>query len=123
MNNILLYIAFCLIVFVAFFHSYAGQKRLIGPLLAHSNDILDNPTWRAIIYFGWHSTTALMLVIGFYIFLVAGELTAGSYLFLGLIGLTYIGLGLANGIIAKFKHPGWIMLSSIGIITISSLYI
>jgi len=36
---------------------------------------------------------------------------------------TAIGMGIANAIMAKFKHPGWIMLSAIGILTILSLSI
>jgi len=123
MNNTLLYLATGLIVFVSFFHSYAGQKRLIGPLLQESNKIVDNPTWRAIILFGWHSTTILMLVIGLYLALVASGVAASNMVMILGIGIAFIALGIGNAVLAKFKHPGWIMLSGIGILTILSLYI
>lgn len=123
MNALLLYIAFGLILFVSFFHSFVGQKRLIGPLLEEANPILDDPTWRAIILFGWHSTTALMILIAIYLGSMALGMTEENSLMIYATGLTFIGLGIANAIMAKFKHPGWILLSSIGISSILSLYL
>ncbi|WP_422343659.1 hypothetical protein [Parasphingorhabdus sp.] len=123
MSAILLFIAASLIVLLAVFHSVAGHKKLIGPMLQEDTDILSDPTWRAIIVFGWHSTTALILLIALYLALVAGGLTTGSDLQLATTAVTFIGLGIANAILAKFKHPGWIILSSVGLIILTALII
>ncbi|GAB5481377.1 MAG: hypothetical protein Pars92KO_11340 [Parasphingorhabdus sp.] len=123
MSEMLLFIAAGLIVVLAFFHSVAGQRRLIGPLLMGKSEILSNPTWRAIILFGWHSTTALLLLIALYLAMTAGGLAVGNDLQLIVTAVTFIGLGVANAVLAKFKHPGWILLSSIGIITLTALII
>ncbi|MEP3227544.1 MAG: hypothetical protein ABJO01_16330 [Parasphingorhabdus sp.] len=123
MSAMLLFVAAGMIVLVALFHSVAGQKKLIGPLLQGHTEILSNPTWRALIVFGWHSTTALILLIALYLALVAGGYTAGNDLQLTATAVTFIVLGIANAILAKFKHPGWIMLSSVGIIILTALYI
>lgn len=118
MSIFLLYTAASLIIFVSAFHSIGGQKLLIGPLLKESNPILDNPTWRAIILFGWHSTTVLMGLVGLYLGLVASEFVPKSDILLFSIAIVFIGLGAGNAVMAKFKHPGWIMLSAIGILTL-----
>ncbi len=123
MSGTLLFIAAAIIVILALFHSVAGQKVLIGPLLKENTEILSDPRWRALILFGWHSTTVLLLVIGLYLALVAGGYTSGNDLQLAAIAISFIGLGIANAIMAKFKHPGWIILSSVGIITFTALII
>ncbi|WP_108810167.1 hypothetical protein [Sphingorhabdus sp. Alg231-15] len=123
MSALLLFVAAGLIVILALFHSVAGQRKLIGPMLQENTTILSDPKWRALIVFGWHSTTALLLLIALYLTLVAGGFTPGNDLQLTAIAVTFIGLGIANAILAKFKHPGWIMLSSVGIITLTALII
>ena len=123
MSNILLYIAAVIIAFVAYFHSFAGQRVLIGPLLKEETGILSDPTYRAIILFGWHSTSALMLLIALYLGLAAAGETIPNTIQIALIGITFVALGAANAIMAKFKHPGWIMLSGIGLVTLSSLVV
>lgn len=123
MSGTLLFIAAAIIVILALFHSVAGQKALIGPLLKENTEILSDPKWRALILFGWHSTTVLLLVIGLYLALVAGGHTSGNDLQLTAIAISFFGLGIANAIMAKFKHPGWIILSSVGIITFTALII
>ncbi|MEP2104116.1 MAG: hypothetical protein ABJP02_13705 [Parasphingorhabdus sp.] len=123
MSGTLLFIAAGIIVILALFHSIAGQKALIGPLLKENTEILSDPTWRAIIYFGWHSTTALLLLIALYLALVAGDFTNGNDILLAAIAVTFVCLGTANAVLAKFKHPGWIILSSVGIVTFTALYI
>ncbi|MEO0440044.1 MAG: hypothetical protein AAF067_04115 [Pseudomonadota bacterium] len=123
MNSLLLYVAAAIIAFVACFHSFAGQRVLIRPLLKEETGILSDPTFRAIILFGWHSTTALMLVIALYLGLVAAGQTTANTIQITAIGITFVALGTANAIMAKFKHPGWIMLSGIGLVTLSSLIV
>ena len=123
MNPSLLYAASILILLVAAFHSFAGQKKLIGPMLSESNSVLDDPTWRAVILFGWHCTSLLMILLAIFLAFVASGLTAGNAILIGLIGISFIGMGIANAVMAKLKHPGWVLLSGIGIISILALYI
>ncbi|MEM8919447.1 MAG: hypothetical protein AAGE37_11360 [Pseudomonadota bacterium] len=123
MTSVLLFVAAGIIAIVALYHSFAGQRVLVGPLLSERTEITADPTFRAIILFGWHSTTALMLLAALYLVLVASGLAASNVIQIAAIGLTFVGLGIANAIMAKFQHPGWIMLSSIGLITLSSLIV
>lgn len=120
MNPLLLWLAAGAMVLIALFHSLAGHKVLIGPLLAQRDGLLAQPKARVMIAFGWHVGTVLTLLPAAYLAIVAMGRTPGNTVFISLIGLAFIGMGIANGLLTRFRHPGCALLSMAGISTFLS---
>jgi len=123
MNIVLLYIGCFMLVGVALFHGVMGQKILIGPLLQQRAGMMNEAMPRIMIQFGWQVGTVLTLLPAFYLFLVASGETGGSTAMIFAIGLSFVGMGLANAVLTRLKHPGGFALTTTGIIVLLSLYI
>ena len=98
-----------IMVLTGFTHSFLGEKKLIGPLLAIDAPFLQIPLVRKVFRFAWHLTTLLMFATAL-IILWPG--TPRSVI--GLIGLTWLASGLFDGIYTKGRHLGWPMLTLAG---------
>lgn len=121
MNLLFVWMAATVMLVIAGFHSLAGHRRLIGPLLAERTGMLAEPMPRAMILFGWHVGTVLMALPTAYLVLMAIGWTEPSTAFVTLIGLAFLAMGLANAVMTRLRHPGWALLSLAGILTIFSL--
>lgn len=112
------YISAGLIVFATIFHSLAGEKKLIAPLLAVDHPFIREPITQAIVRFGWHSSSGFFLITALALVLpdtpVVLELAIGGL---------WLALGLVNLVMAKAKHPGGYLLSLIGVLTIACVYL
>jgi len=123
MSIVLLYIGCLMLVGVALFHGVMGQKILISPLLQRRAGMMDEEMPRTMIQFGWQVTTILTLLPALYLFLVASGDTTGSPTMIFTIGLSFVGMGLANAVMTRLKHPGGFVLTATGLVVLLSLYI
>ena len=112
-----------MLVGVALFHGVMGQKMLITPLVQQRGGMMDQAMPRTMIQFGWQVGTVLTLLPALYLFLVASGDTRGSSAMIFAIGLSFVGMGLANALLTRLKHPGGIVLTTTGIVVLTSLYI
>lgn len=99
--------------FTALVHSWLGEKRIVTPLLAYSDGVMQRPLARVIVRYAWHVTSALML---------ASALTVAwpgvpRVLILS-IGAIWLALGLTSLVASRGKHVGWPMLAGAGLAAI-----
>jgi hypothetical protein len=93
-------------------HSYVGEKRLIGPLLALNIDMLSG--YRAnLVRFAWHFTSVLMVLTAL---LVAWPGTPVPLV--RIAGAMWLIAGVGDAILTRSKHIGWPLLSAAGILTL-----
>jgi len=123
MNSALLYLGSIMLVGIALFHGVMGQKILISPLLRQRAGMMDETMPRTMIQFGWQVGTVLTLLAALYLFLVASGDTGGSMTMIFAIGLAFVGMGLANALLTRLKHPGGFLLTATGLVILTSLYI
>ncbi|MEO9490585.1 MAG: hypothetical protein ABJG26_03085 [Marinomonas sp.] len=102
-------LAACLIVLATFFHSFAGQAKLIAPTLAVDDPFIQQAEIQAITRFGWHSASGFFLLTALTL-VVSGV----PELLIWATGALWSILGLANIVMLKAKHPGGYILSHIG---------
>lgn len=107
------YFAAGLIVFLAIFHSWGGEDKLIKPTLAVDDEFIKRPMTQAITRFGWHSSSLFMLFTA--LTLIYPNVPEFMRL---MVGIVWLLLGIANLIMTKAKHPGGPLLSIIGVLTI-----
>ncbi|MEJ6595891.1 hypothetical protein [Parasphingorhabdus sp.] len=123
MNIGMLYIGCFMLVGFVLFHGVMGQRILISPLLQQRVDMMNETMPRTMIQFGWQVGTVLTLLPALYLFLVASGEIGGSAPMVLAIGLSFVGMGLANVALIRLKHPGWFVLTATGITILTSLYI
>jgi hypothetical protein len=93
-------------------HSYVGEKRLIGPLLALKIDLLSG--YRAnLVRFAWHFTSVLMIVTAF---VVAWPGTPVPLI--KITGAMWLIAGVGDAIMTRGKHIGWPLLSAAGVLAL-----
>jgi hypothetical protein len=105
----------------AFTHSYFGERRLIGPLVASSVGVTSRALAKQVVRFAWHLTT--MLWVGQALLLLR-EANAPSSLdrsLIGGIGVSHLVAGLVDAIYTRGKHIGWPLLTAIGFFSLVSL--
>lgn len=99
-----------IMVLTGFTHSFLGETKLIGPLLAIDAPLLQIRLVRKILRFAWHLTTLLMFATALTI-LWPGTPRA----VIGLIGGIWFAVGLFDGVFTKGQHLGWPMLTLAGL--------
>jgi hypothetical protein len=108
----LLTISAITMAFTGLAHSYVGEKRLIGPLLALKIDLLSG--YRAnLVRFAWHFTSLLMIVTAL---LVAWPGT--PVLLIQITGAMWLVAGVGDAILTRGKHVGWPLLSAAGVLAL-----
>lgn len=105
-----LYISAILMSVTAIIHSWAGEKRLIGPILANGSKAIPTAQGRRVLRNAWHLTSAFMLTNAAVVAwpdVAAGlkTLVAAFWLMVGLFAL----------IASRGKHVGWPSLTLAGI--------
>ena len=123
MNSTLLMVATLMLVVVTIFHAVMGQKILISPMLRERAGLMNDEMPRKIIQFSWQAQTVLMALPALYLALVAFDQTEGSAIMVAAIGLSFFGMGLANGMMTRFRHPGGFLLGGAGLLILLALYI
>jgi hypothetical protein len=108
----LLQISAAAMALTAVAHSYVGEKRLIGPLLALRIELLSG--YRAhLVRFAWHFTSLLMAVSAL---VVAWPGT--PYRLIQITGAIWLIAGIGDVILTRGKHIGWPLLTAAGLLAI-----
>jgi len=104
-----LYLSAVLMAITAFIHSWAGEKRLIGPLLKSSQPPLNNAQSRHILRSAWHLTSGFMVLCAIVIAVPDTPSPA-----LRVIGGFWLALGLFSLLSSRGRHVGWPTLTASG---------
>lgn len=98
--------------FTGLAHSYVGEKRLIGPLLAQGIELLSG--YRAnLVRFAWHFTSLFMILDAL---VVAWPGTPVPLI--KITGAMWLIAGVADAVMTRGKHIGWPLLSVAGILAL-----
>jgi hypothetical protein len=93
-------------------HSYVGEKRLIGPLLALKIDLLSG--YRAnLVRFAWHFKSLFMIVNALVI-----AWPGTPVLLIQITGAMWLVAGVGDAILTRGKHVGWPLLSAAGVLAL-----
>ena len=104
----LLTVSAAMMVLTAIAHSFVGEKRLIGPLLAQQIELLGG--FRAnLVRFAWHFTSLLMIVTAL---LVAWPGSPAALI--RITGAVWLFAGISDVILTRGKHIGWPLLCAAG---------
>ena len=105
----------------AFTHSYFGERRLIGPLVASNAGVLSRVLAKQVVRFAWHLTTALWIGQALLLLREANDPSSLDRALVGGIGGLYVVVGLFDAIMTRGRHIGWPMLTAIGLFSLVSL--
>lgn len=108
----LLLLASIAMALTAFAHSFVGEKKLIGPLLAANIDLLSG--YRGNLVRGaWHVTSLLMITNAL---LVASP--AAPVALVKIIGAIWLIVGILDAVVTKGRHIGWPLLCVAGLLAL-----
>ena len=108
-----LYLSAVLMVITALIHSWAGEKRLIGPLLEGSSAPLDNAQSRKVLRSAWHLTSGFMMLCAVVVASAGVPIVA-----LRVIGGFWLALGLFSLLTSRGRHVGWPTLTASGVLAL-----
>ena len=117
MGNIALLMAAMLTIFIGFVHSWLGEKRLIGPLLApdQRRGMLAHSRFsRQVLRFAWHLTTISWYGFAAILVYLAGlpvENFAETVMII--IAVTFVILGTVTLATSGGRHLAWIVFYAI----------
>lgn len=103
----MIYTAFVILLCTGFLHSYLGETRIIGPLLAlPPQGVLKSPRARGILRGAWHITSLAWLALALLLVLAAGSPFEATVVW------TTIAMAAASAAICLVSygpmHPGFI---------------
>jgi hypothetical protein len=119
-----LLIAGLLALFVSAVHSWLGEQRLIGPLLAleHREGPLARGFMRRLVRYAWHITSIAWTGMGLALVVLARSPLDGSgRLVAGVIGVTFLVMGVMTLLAGRGKHLAWLVFLAIGGLCFASL--
>lgn len=93
-------------------HSFVGEKKLIGPLLAANIDLLSGYRGN-LVRFAWHFTSLLMMS--------SALLVASSGAPVDLVKITgaiWLLAGVLDAVLTRGKHIGWPLLTAAGLLAL-----
>jgi hypothetical protein len=99
---ILLTVAAAAMIVTALVHSYYGERRLIGPLVALDAGLLASPRVKGMVRFSWHFTSVLKLLCAL---VVAWPGTPRPPI--AAIGFVWLVVGLYSLVKSSGRHVGW----------------
>jgi hypothetical protein len=111
--------AAALILFIGVVHSWLGERRLIGPLLAadYQTGPLARRFARDVFRFAWHITTLAWIGMGLVLAALAlapldrpGRITAA------IIGVVFVAHGLVVLIFSRGRHLAWPLFLAVGVL-------
>jgi len=104
-------------VITAVIHSVAGEKRIIGPLVANGAGELLGPELSRTMRGAWHLTSLFMVL--FAVLAAWPGMPNGALI---AIGGVWLALGVAILIRSRGRHPGWPTLSAAGIFALGGVF-
>ncbi len=105
----------------AFTHSYFGEKRLIGPLVASNDGVMGRLLAKQVVRFAWHLTSLLWLGQATLLFRAAVDPMYVDPALIGGIGFLHVAVGLFDAVVTRGQHIGWPLLTAIGAFALLSL--
>jgi di/tricarboxylate transporter len=120
MNGVLLQAAAFVVVLTVGAHSYFGERRLIGPILAIYAPITQKPLARAVVRFAWHFTSALGIVIAVLLWRGGSQPSMADPIVIAVAGVALLASGLVDAVWSRFRHIGWPMLTLAGALILLS---
>jgi hypothetical protein len=124
MSYAALLIAAALTVAIGAAHSWIGERRLIGPLLAPEarQGLLAHAFARQVLRFAWHLTTLAWWGIGAIMIVLAAAPPDGpGRLLLAIIAATFLASGLVTLVASRGRHLAWPVFLAIAILVILPL--
>jgi hypothetical protein len=121
MSKLCLLAAAVLTLVTAFTHSYFGERRLIGPLVASHDGVMSRLLAKQVIRLAWHLTTLLWLGQTLLLLRAAYAPEFFDPALIGGIGVLYIAVGLTDALLTRGQHIGWPMLTAIGVFALLAL--
>jgi hypothetical protein len=119
-----LLIAGLLAVFISAVHSWLGEKRLIGPLLAleHREGPLARGFMRRLVRYAWHITSIAWTGMGLALVVLARTPLDGSgRLVAGVIGATFLVMGVMTLMAGRGRHLAWLVFLAIAVLCFAPL--
>jgi hypothetical protein len=102
-------------------HSYFGEKRLIGPLVASDDGVMSRLLAKQVIRFAWHLTSLLWIGQALLLLRAATDPAYLDPVLIGGIGLLHVAVGLVDAVVTRGNHIGWPLLTAIGVFALLSL--
>jgi hypothetical protein len=121
MSDGLLLLAALLLVVTAVVHSVAGERRLIGPVLARRDGVLKSPLARFVLRFAWHITSVAWAVIALILASLVLDPAAVRWWAAAGTGAAFTAIGVFTAISSRGRHIGWPLLTGIGLTALASL--
>jgi hypothetical protein len=97
----------------AIYHSYAGEKGIVRPLLSLDAPLMARPAMRQAVRVGWHMGSYFMAVCAV---VVLWPDTPGGLIIA--IGATWVAIGFYIFSMRRGRHRGSLMLMAAGILAI-----
>lgn len=120
METALLYLSASTIVVTSLVHSMLGERLLIAPMMAMRDGPLQSLKARRVIRFAWHMTSVLMVITAIVLIIAALTPSRSLHILVWIIGGSYLGVGLFDGILTRGKHIGWWFLTAAGCLAVAS---
>jgi hypothetical protein len=102
-------------------HSLMGQRRLVRPLLAQREGIMQHPLARFIVPFAWHLTSGIGFVLATILLAWAWAPDQAGTVGLIATGIVFTASGLIDCVGSRARHIGWAPLALIGLSAFAAL--
>ncbi len=121
MNGILLQAAAVTVVLTMIGHSYVGERRLIGPILAIDAPVTQSPLARAVLGFNWHLTSLLGVIVAVVLWRSGSRPDLADPVIIAVIGISLLVSGVVDAAWSRFRHLGWPLLTLAGALALAAL--
>ena len=101
MTSLFLALAAVSTLLTAFAHSYFGEKRLIGPLVAAANGVMRSRLAQQVIRLAWHLTSLLWIAQALVLFRAAENIKYFDPMLVGGLGVLYVAIGLVDALVSR----------------------
>jgi hypothetical protein len=103
-------------------HSYFGERRLIGPLVASADGVMSGMLAKQVIRFAWHLTSLLWVGQALLLLRAATNPEFQDTALVGGIGILHLAVGAFDAIVTRGQHIGWPLLTAIGVFALLALF-
>jgi hypothetical protein len=115
-----LLLAAALCVLVSVIHSWLGERKLIGPLLAPENRAkpLNSGFARKVLRYAWHVTSVTWTGVGLVLVALAfAPLDRSATHILVIVGGMFLMMGILTLLLGRGRHHAWIVFLAIAALT------
>ena len=105
----------------AFVHSYVGERRLIGPLVASNAGVMSSALAKQVIRFAWHLTSLIWIGQALWLLRAASALPSLDRTVVAGIGVLYLIAALYSAVVTRGRFIGSPLLTAIGLFSLLSL--